>query len=193
MTMSVGYARCSTSAQDLEAQRRALLKLGVPEARIYVDHGLTGANRDRPGLREALAAVRAGDTLVVPKLDRLARSVVDARQIGDDLAERGVKLSIGGAIHDPADPIGKMFFGMLALFAEFELDLIRMRTREGMAVAKSKGRLKGRRPTLTRQQDTHIREMREGGKPVIEIAEVMGVSRQVVYRSLERTEPQPAA
>ena len=75
----VGYARCSTDAQDLTAQRDALAGLGVAVERIYVDHGLTGTNRDRPGLREALAACRAGDTLVVTKLDRLARSLPDAR------------------------------------------------------------------------------------------------------------------
>ena len=68
----IGYARCSTNDQDLEAQRIALLSLGVAEDRIYTDHGLTGANRERPGLAQALAAVREGDTLVVPKLDRLA-------------------------------------------------------------------------------------------------------------------------
>src|SRR5260370_36978464 len=69
--MLIGYARCSTDAQDLTAQRDALTALGVHPDRIYVDHGLTGTNRTRPGLREALAACRAGDTLVVPKLDRL--------------------------------------------------------------------------------------------------------------------------
>jgi DNA invertase Pin-like site-specific DNA recombinase len=74
----VGYARVSTEQQDLTAQRIGLHALGVGDDRIYVDHGLTGANRDRPGLRLALAACRAGDTLVVTKLDRLARSLPDA-------------------------------------------------------------------------------------------------------------------
>lgn len=77
----IGYARCSTDDQDLTAQRDGLEALGVPLDRVYVDHGLTGTNRDRPGLREALAAARSGDTLVVTKLDRLARSVPDARAI----------------------------------------------------------------------------------------------------------------
>jgi hypothetical protein len=75
----IGYARCSTGKQDLTAQRERLRELGVTEKRIYLDHGLTGTNRKRPGLDQALAAVREGDTLVVPKLDRLARSVPDAR------------------------------------------------------------------------------------------------------------------
>ncbi len=68
----IGYARCSTDQQDLTAQRDALAALGVAAARVYVDHGVTGTNRDRPGLREAMAACREGDTLVVAKLDRLA-------------------------------------------------------------------------------------------------------------------------
>jgi hypothetical protein len=79
---------------------------------IYLDKGLTCTNRERPGLNQALAAVRAGDTLVVPKLDRLARSVPDARDIGDTLVTRGVRLSLGGNIYDPADPMSKMFFNM---------------------------------------------------------------------------------
>lgn len=90
----VGYARVSTEQQDLTAQRNGLHALGVGDDRIYVDHGLTGTNRDRPGLRLALAACRAGDTLVVTKLDRLARSLPDARDILDELTRRNVKLSL---------------------------------------------------------------------------------------------------
>src|SRR5215207_11267187 len=102
----VGYARCSTDQQDLTAQRDALLGLGVEAERIYVDHGLTGTNRERPGLREALAACRAGHTLVVTKLDRLARSLPDARAIADELTTRQISLSLGGSVHDPTDPVG---------------------------------------------------------------------------------------
>ncbi|MEZ4614359.1 MAG: recombinase family protein [Caldilineaceae bacterium] len=125
----IGYARCSTDKQDLTAQKAALIELGVAADRIYTDHGFTGRTRARPGLDQALAAVRAGDTLVVPKLDRLARSVPDARDIADRLAQRQVKLALGSSIYDPTDPMGKMFFNILATFAEFESDLIRMRTR----------------------------------------------------------------
>jgi len=79
-SLLIGYARVSTDEQDLTAQRDGLASLGVAPARIYVDHGLTGTNRERPGLREAMAACRDGDTLVVTKLDRLARSLPDARR-----------------------------------------------------------------------------------------------------------------
>jgi DNA invertase Pin-like site-specific DNA recombinase len=113
---------------------------------------LTGTNRARPGLNQALAAVRKGDTLVVPKLDRLARSVTDARSIADELANRGVTLALGQSRYDPADPMGKMFFNILATFAEFEADLIRLRTREGMKIARAKGRLRGKQPKLSDKQ-----------------------------------------
>jgi DNA invertase Pin-like site-specific DNA recombinase len=84
-----------------------------------------------------LAACRAGDTPVVTKLDRLARSLRDAKDIVDDLTQREVKLSIGGSVHDPTDPVGRLLFNVLAMVAEFEADLIRARTREDMQVARS--------------------------------------------------------
>lgn len=183
----IGYARCSLDEQDLIAQRLRLAELGVTDDRVYLDHGLTGTNRDRPGLAQALAAVRAGDTLVVPKLDRLARSVPDARDIGDSLAARGVKLSLGGSIYDPTDPMGKMFFNILATFAEFEVDLLRMRTREGMAVARAKGKLQGKKPKLSDKQQRELRRMHGTGEYTIaDLAEVFSVSRPTVYRVLQR-------
>src|SRR3954453_8321496 len=103
-------ARCSTDKQDLAAQRAALERLGVTPERIYTDRGLTGTNRSRPGLDQALAAVRTGETLVVPKLDRLAPSVPDPRTLDDALVARGVELALGSSVYDPADPMGKMFF-----------------------------------------------------------------------------------
>jgi DNA invertase Pin-like site-specific DNA recombinase len=83
--LNIGYARVSTDQQDLTAQRDGLHALSVEAERIYVDHGLTGTNRERPGLHQALAACRVGDTLVVTKLDRLARTLPDARAIADEL------------------------------------------------------------------------------------------------------------
>lgn len=183
----IGYARCSTDAQDLSAQREQLISLGVDPELIYLDQGFAGTKRDRPGLGEALAAVRGGDTLVVPKLDRLARSVPDAREIGDDLAARGVRLSLGGSIYDPNDPMGKMFFNILATFAEFEVDLLRMRTREGMAIARAKGRLKGRQPKLSAKQAKELRRMHDSGEYTItDLADIFSISRPTVYRTLKR-------
>jgi DNA invertase Pin-like site-specific DNA recombinase len=144
----IGYARCSTDKQDL----------------IYTDHGQTGTNRARPGLDQAIAAVREGDTLVVPKLDRLARSVPGARTIADQLAAKGVKLALGASIYDPTDPMGKMFFNILATFAEFESDLIRMRTREGMAIARAKGKLRGKQPKLSEKQQKELGRMHGTGE-----------------------------
>lgn len=183
----IGYARCSTDKQDLAAQKAALRNLNVDEERIYTDHGLTGTNRDRPGLAQALAAVRTGDTLVVSKLDRLARSVPDARAIADELAMRGAKLALGASVHDPTDPMGKMFFNILATFAEFEADLIRMRTKEGMAVARAKGKLKGKPPKLSDRRQTELRRMYDTGDySVSDLAELFDVSRPTVYRVLQR-------
>jgi len=119
--LKIGCARVSTLDQDLTAQRDALTALGVDPDRIYVDHGLTGTNRDRPGLRQALAACRRGDTLVVTTLDRLARSVPDARDITDELTAAGVKLNIGGSVHDPTDPLGRLLFTTLTMIAEFSV------------------------------------------------------------------------
>jgi DNA invertase Pin-like site-specific DNA recombinase len=189
--ISIGYARCSTDKQDLTVQREALLKLGVAADRIYTDHGLTGTNRLRPGLDQALAAVRSGDTLVVPKLDRLARSVPDARAIADELMKRDVKLQLGSTVHDPTDPMGKMFFNILATFAEFESDLIRLRTREGMAVARAKGKLKGKKPKLSPMQSKELRRMYETGDySISDLGDLFQVSRPTIYRTLAR---QPAA
>ena len=186
----IGYARCSTDKQDLAAQHEALLKLGVEPDRIYTDHGLTGRTRERPGLDQALAAVRSGDTFVVTKLDRLARSAPDAREIADSLAARGIRLALGATIYDPTDPMGKMFFNILATFAEFESDLIRMRTREGMKIARAKGKLRGKKPKLSDRQQRELRRMYDTGEySVSDLAEVFSVSRPTIYRTLNRTAP----
>ncbi len=179
--LKVGYARVSTVEQDLSVQRSALQGLEVPTERIYVDHGLTGTNRDRPGLAQAMAACRAGDTLVVTKLDRLARSVSDARDIVDELTRRGVVLNIGGSVHDPADPVGRLLFNVLALVAEFEADLIRTRTREGMAAARAAGRLRGRKPKLSPHQEEHLVELHASGGE-----DSVGAGRAVWRDSLHR-------
>jgi len=183
----IGYARCSTDEQDLTVQREGLAALGVTPDRIYVDHGLTGCNRERPGLREALAACRDGDTLVVTKLDRLARSLPDARAIADELTARRVRLNLGGSVYDPTDPVGRLLFNVLAMVAEFEADLIRLRTKEGMRIAKAKGRLRGKQPKLNPRQEAHLVALLKSGEySTAELGDLFGVARSTVYRAIGR-------
>jgi DNA invertase Pin-like site-specific DNA recombinase len=107
--------------------------------------------------------------------------------IGDSLTERGVKLQLGASVHDPADPMGKLFFNILATFAEFEADLIRMRTREGMAVARAKGKLRGKKPKLSDRQQKELRRMYDTGDySISDLAELFSISRPTVYRTLGR-------
>ncbi len=127
--IQVGYARVSTTDQDLTAQRDAPLRLGVEDAHIYVDHGMTGTNCVRPGLREALAAVRSGDTLVVTKLDRLvAHCETRATSRTSSLRKRSRSVSVAAGTTRPirSTSCSSMCWGMVA---EFERDLISMRTR----------------------------------------------------------------
>ena len=162
----------------------------APE-RVYVDHGLSGTSRARPGLDQALATVRAGGHAGGPKRDHLTRSVPDARPVTGRLLARGVRLQLGTRLHDPHDPMGRMFFNILATFAEFESDLIRMRTREGMALARARGRLKGKPPKLSERQQKELRRMHGSGDYSIgDLAELFSVSRPTVYRTLAR---QPTA
>ncbi|MWJ38216.1 recombinase family protein [Clavibacter michiganensis] len=184
---TLGYARVSTDGQDLTAQTDALLALGVPAERVFTDKGMTGTKRDRPGLKSALAACRPGDTLVVTKLDRLARSLRDATDIAEELTRRGVKLNLGGSIYDPTDPVGRLLFNVLGMVAEFESDLIRARTREGMATAKVRGKLKGRKPKLSPAQERHLVALhRAGDHSIAELVELFGIGRATVYRALDR-------
>jgi DNA invertase Pin-like site-specific DNA recombinase len=126
---------------------------------------------------------------VVTKLDRLARSLPDARDIVEDLTRRQVNLNLGGSIHDPTDPVGRLLFNVLAMVAEFEADLIRARTREGMKVAKAKGRLRGKQPKLTARQEAHLVVLHRSGEHTsAELAELFNVSRSTVYRALERAQ-----
>src|ERR1700748_929732 len=192
----IGYARCSTDTQDLTAQREQRRDPGVADNRVYLDHGLTGTNRSRPGLDQALAAVREGDTLVVPKLDRLPPAGADARATGDDLAGRGIRLSLGGQVYDPADPMGKMFFNILATFAEFEVDLLRLRTREGMALARAGSRASspklsarqqaGRAGPHARHRRVHHRRPRRGQDRAAGPPGQVGVRETVVTRTAAR-------
>jgi DNA invertase Pin-like site-specific DNA recombinase len=116
-----------------------------------------------------------------------ASEVREFRGLGDDLATRGIKLSLGGQVYDPTDPIGKMFFNILATFAGFEVDLLRMPTREGMAVARARGKLRGKQPKLSpRQQRELVRMAGTGEYTITDLAELFSVSRTTVYRTLQR-------
>ena len=124
---------------------------------------------------------------MVTKLDRLARSLPDARAIVDELTTRQISLSLGGSVHDPTDPVGRLLFNVLAMVAEFESDLIRLRTREGMKVAKAKGRLRGKQPKLNRRQEAHLVALVHSGEYTTgEVAELFCVARSTVYRAIER-------
>ena len=124
---------------------------------------------------------------MVAKLDRLARSLRDAKDIVDELSAKGVKLSIGGSVHDPNDPVGRLLFNVLAMVAEFESDLIRARTKEGMQVAKAKGRLRGKPPKLSAAQQKHLMEVYNAGThTTAELAELFNVARSTIYRTIQR-------
>lgn len=139
------------------------------------------------GFRDCIGELTAGDTLVVTKLDRLARSLPDARDIADELNRKGVALSLGGSIYDPKDPVGRLLFNVLGMVAEFEADLIRARTKEGMAIAKAKGKLKGKQPKLSPAQRKHLLSIAAQGEHTqSELAELFNVSRTTIYRELKR-------
>lgn len=111
----------------------------------------------------------------------------DAHDIGDSLVARGVRLSLGGTLYDPADPMGKIFLNILATFAEFEVDLLKMRIREGMAIARTKGKLRGKQPKLTTRQRAELVCMHASGEYTIaELMEVFSIGRATVYRVLDR-------
>lgn len=187
--MLIGYARVSTRLkQDPRMQIELLTAMGIEQDRIYVDHGYTGASRlKRPALREALAALRQGDTLAVTKLDRLARSVPDAHALAKEITAKGAKLRLGDAVHDPLDPMGKLLFNVLAMVAEFERDLISMRTRDGLALAIAEGRMKGGIPKLKPPLERElVKAWANDDRTVADIARSYGVSRATVYRAITR-------
>lgn len=189
--MLIGYARISTDRQDLAAQLDELRRLGVDDGQVYTDKRV-GKNRDRPGLREAVAAVKAGDALVVTRLGRLASSVPHARDVVHSLYEQGACLQIGTVLYDPNDAVGKALFENLAMVAEFEADLKSQLTKEGIAIAKANGRFRGTKPTLDEQQTQKLRDESDTGRfTVAELSERYGVSRATIYRTLKRAEETP--
>lgn len=181
--MKYGYLRISTPQQSFDQQEAALRELGVIAIEKEV---VSGKKVKREKLESILEELREGDELHVTKLDRLGRTAKELHEIAERLQERGVALVVGGEKTDPRTPQGKMFFGMLATFAEFEADLIAERTRERLAVMKAQGKAVGRKASLTERQDIAIWHATEEGRSVSELARLYKVSRPTIDRALDR-------
>lgn len=180
----IGYARTSTAEQKagLAAQYRDLKAAGAEK--IYGEH--VSSVKERAGLDQAMAALKSGDTLVVTKLDRLARSIPDLLDILARLEAKGAALIIlswGGGTVDTRSAIGKLFIMMSGAFAAFERDIMLERQREGINRAKAEGKYKGKPPTVL-NQTVKIRELRASGMGPTKIARALNVSRAGVYRML---------
>lgn len=181
-----GYARVSTNDQDFTLQEQALRAAGCEVIRA---EKVTGTSRtDRTELQVLLDFLRRGDTLVVTRIDRLARSIKDLQDIVYTLKEQGVTLK---AIEQPIDTrsaAGKAFLDMLGVFAEFETNLRRERQIEGIAAAKSRGVYRGRKPSVDTTEILRLRLEEKLG--ATEIARRLGVGRATVYRALANCEKQ---
>lgn len=179
MSSFIGYARVSTEDQDCSIQEAALRAAGCTVIR---SEKKSGTSRDgRTELETVLSFLRAGDTLTVTRIDRLARSLHDLESIVRELKGKGVHLK---AIEQPVDtstPAGKAFLQMLGVFAEFETALRRERQMEGIAKAKAKGVYKGRKPSV---DVARVRELRDGGMKPSAIAKELKVGRTSVWRAL---------
>lgn len=180
----LGYMRVSTTAQVTDAQEIDLLAAGVSPGNLYADK-LSGKNANRPELKACLRALRAGDTLVITRLSRLARSLGDLLAILKDLEARGVEIKV---IHqsevDFSSSTGRFLIQILGAVDEFQRNIIVENTREGLAVARAKGRTGGRKPGLDERTVRTARKMRAEGSSITEIAGALKVSRATVYRHL---------
>nr|WP_278388381.1 recombinase family protein [Brucella intermedia] len=179
----VGYARTSTTDQKagLEAQLRDLSAAGA--SRIFQEE-LSSVATKRPELERTLDYVREGDTLIVTKLDRLARSVADLVAITETLRTKGVALRILSMNLDTATPTGKLMLNLLGSIAEFERELMLERQREGIAKAKAEGKYKGRAPTARAKAEDVLR-LKAGGMTADAIATNLGIGRASVFRILK--------
>ena len=183
--MLIGYARVSSTGQDHATQFERLKAHGCQK--IY-EEKQSGLDKDRPQLARALDKVREGDVLVVTKLDRLARSALHLHQIVDTLtAERAGLRVLDDSGIDTTSRSGKLLFGILASFAEFETALRKERQMEGIARAKAEGRTGGRPKKV---DETEIRRLRSEGLAVPQIVKQTGNSRAAVYRALGSANPQ---
>lgn len=180
----IGYIRASDHEQTEALQIDALNVAGCDV--IYGDHGVSGAVRNRKGLKEVLGELKEGDTLVVWKLDRLGRSTVHLLLLLDELRNRGVDFQAITQGIDTTTATGRMVYGQLALFAEFEREQIRERTKAGMAAAKRRGKHVGRPRKLTDEQVAHAaRQIKAGQETISGMAELFGVSALTLSRALK--------
>jgi DNA invertase Pin-like site-specific DNA recombinase len=185
--MLIGYARVSTEDQDPALQLDALRKAGVE--RIFEERA-SGAKDDRPQLAHMLDMTRPGDVLIIWKLDRLGRSLRHLLDVTADLERRGVQFrSLTEAI-DTSTPIGRLFFHLMAALAQFERDLIRERTKAGLAAARARGRRGGRKPKLRPGQVEAIRRRldHDPDASVALLAAEFNIDRSTLYRALTITE-----
>jgi DNA invertase Pin-like site-specific DNA recombinase len=177
--MLIGYARVSTQDQNLELQRKALIDAGCEK---IFDDKVSGSRSDRPGLAQALEFLRDGDTLVVWKLDRLGRSVKHLVDLVGELREQGVQFrSLTDAI-DTATPSGRFFFHVMASLAEMERELTVERTKAGLEVARSLGRVGGRKRKMTDSKIESAKKLLASGVPPRDVAKNLGVSVPTLYR-----------
>lgn len=174
----IGYARVSTSGQDLDVQRQLLNDAGCDK--LFVEKASGSSQEGRIELANALDYVREGDTFVVTRLDRLARSMSDLRDIIDRLTDKQVafKALQQGAI-DTSSSGGRLMLNMLAAFAEFETDLRRERQREGIEKAKAAGVYRGRKKSI---DEAEVRRLLNEGTGPSEVAKRLGIGRASVYR-----------
>jgi DNA invertase Pin-like site-specific DNA recombinase len=182
--LMLGYARVSTDSQELIHQRNLLAAAGC--ARIYAEK-ISGAKRERPELARMLDHLRAGDVVVVARLDRLARSTRDLLEIAERIQAAGAGLrSLAEPWADTTTPAGRMVLTVFAGIAEFERELIRDRTRQGRALARTRGVRFGPKPKVSREQIAHALDLIEQGRTIREVAALVGVHRSTLYRALDR-------
>ena len=180
MNQRIGYARVSTDDQHLDLQRDALKKAGC--SAVY-EETASGKSTDRPELEQCRKALRAGDMLVVWRLDRLGRSLPDLVQIVAELERDGIGFESMTEKIETGSAAGKLVFHVFAALAEFERNLISERTHAGLAAARARGRKGGRKPSLSPQQVREIKALlRDPSIPVTAIAGRYGVSRTTIYK-----------
>ncbi len=176
-----GYARISTTAQSLDGQVDALVGAGVDERWIVRETG-SGRRDDRPELARLLEQVRAGDTLVVVRLDRLGRSAAHLAALVRDLDGRGITLRSLNESLDTSTPAGRFVVHVLGAMAQMEADLIRERTLEGLAAARARGRVGGRPTVMTPDRVAAARSALQDGQSVAAVARALGVSESSIRR-----------